>query len=76
MVFVLDIYSFPINFQIDVSRIHCPFRLYQIGSKFRGEMRPKFGLIRANEFIMKDLYTFDKDLDSAMDTYHQVILVV
>ncbi len=50
------------------------FRLYQIGSKFRGEMRPKFGLIRANEFIMKDLYTFDKDLNSAMDTYHQVRL--
>ena len=50
------------------------FRLYQIGSKFRGEMRPKFGLIRANEFIMKDLYTFDKDVNSAMDTYYEVRL--
>jgi len=49
-----------------------PLKLYQIGSKFRGEMRPKFGLIRANEFIMKDLYTFDKDLNSAMDTYYQI----
>ena len=50
------------------------FRLYQIGAKFRGEMKPKFGLIRANEFIMKDLYTFDKDKESATQTYHKVSL--
>ena len=35
-------------------------------------MKPKFGLIRANEFIMKDLYTFDKDKESATQTYHKV----
>ena len=37
-----------------------PLKLYQISTKFRDEMRPKFGLIRSKEFIMKDLYTFDK----------------
>ena len=49
-----------------------PIKLYQIGTKFRDEMRPKFGLIRANEFTMKDLYTFDKDQESAEETYSQV----
>ena len=49
-----------------------PIKLYQIGTKFRDEMRPKFGLIRANEFTMKDLYTFDKDQESAEETYTQV----
>ena len=39
-----------------------PLQLYQISSKFRDEMRPKFGLIRSKEFLMKDLYTFDKDM--------------
>jgi prolyl-tRNA synthetase len=36
-----------------------PLRLYQIGKKFRDEARPRGGLLRAREFIMKDLYTFD-----------------
>ena len=35
-------------------------------------MQPKFGLIRAKEFIMKDLYTFDKDPSSAEETYQLV----
>merc|ERR1719483_476768 len=35
-------------------------------------MRPKFGLIRASEFTMKDLYTFDKDISSARETYELV----
>ena len=38
-----------------------PLILYQIQTKFRDEMRPRFGLIRACEFIMKDAYSFDKD---------------
>jgi len=50
----------------------CPIRLYQTGVKFRDEMRPKFGLIRANEFTMNDLYTFDTDSESAMETYQLV----
>ena len=43
-----------------------PFALYQIQTKFRDEMRPRFGLLRGREFIMKDAYTFsatDEDLD-------------
>ncbi len=39
-----------------------PFNLYQFQTKFRDEPRPRFGLIRVREFIMKDAYSFDKDL--------------
>lgn len=35
-------------------------------------MKPRFGLIRSKQFIMKDLYTFDLDLDSAKVTYDEV----
>ncbi|MBE6154002.1 MAG: proline--tRNA ligase [Firmicutes bacterium] len=38
-----------------------PFNLYQIANKYRDEMRPRFGLIRVREFIMKDAYSFDRD---------------
>jgi len=38
-----------------------PLLLYQIQTKYRDEIRPRFGLIRAREFIMKDLYSFDRD---------------
>ena len=38
-----------------------PFSLYQIQTKFRDEPRPRYGLIRVREFLMKDAYTFDKD---------------
>ncbi len=38
-----------------------PFALYQMQTKFRDEPRPRYGLIRVREFIMKDSYTFDKD---------------
>lgn len=38
-----------------------PIILYQIQTKFRDEIRPRFGLVRACEFIMKDAYSFDKD---------------
>lgn len=49
-----------------------PLRLYQINNKFRDEQLPRHGLLRAREFIMKDMYTFDKDKESAMQTYEQV----
>ena len=49
-----------------------PIRLYQIGRKYRDEQRPRGGLLRGREFIMKDLYTFDKAQDVAESTYHQV----
>ena len=43
-----------------------PLRLYQIQNKYRDEMRPRFGLMRGREFIMKDMYSFDRD-DEALD---------
>jgi prolyl-tRNA synthetase len=43
-----------------------PLTLYQIHLKFRDEMRPRFGLMRAKEFIMKDAYSFDAD-DAGLD---------
>lgn len=39
-----------------------PFNLYQIATKYRDEPRPRYGLIRVREFLMKDAYSFDKDL--------------
>ena len=46
-----------------------PKNLYQIQTKFRDERRPRFGLMRGREFIMKDAYSFDKDQDSAKASY-------
>ncbi|XP_017782213.1 PREDICTED: probable proline--tRNA ligase, mitochondrial [Nicrophorus vespilloides] len=49
-----------------------PLKLYQISSKFRDEMKPRFGLMRARQFIMKDLYSFDLNMELARATYDQV----
>ena len=46
-----------------------PWRLYQITTKFRDEHRPRYGLIRGREFVMKDMYTFDVDREAAQATY-------
>ncbi|MFP3867989.1 MAG: proline--tRNA ligase [Desulfobacteraceae bacterium] len=46
-----------------------PLNLYQIQTKFRDEMRPRFGLIRGREFIMKDGYSFDLDEAGADQSY-------
>jgi len=46
-----------------------PLNLYQIGTKFRDEIRPRFGLLRAREFLMKDGYSFDRDTDGMVRTY-------
>lgn len=46
-----------------------PLNLYQIQTKFRDEIRPRFGLIRGREFIMKDGYSFDVDEAAADATY-------
>ncbi|MFA9285207.1 MULTISPECIES: proline--tRNA ligase [unclassified Comamonas] len=46
-----------------------PKNLYQIQTKFRDERRPRFGLMRGREFIMKDAYSFDKDRDAAQISY-------
>lgn len=50
-----------------------PLKLYQIGPKFRKEARPRGGLLRLREFLMKDLYTFDKSVEEAHKTYASVI---
>lgn len=49
-----------------------PLRLYQISRKYRDEARPRQGLLRGREFIMKDLYTFDHTEHEARQTYEQV----
>lgn len=46
-----------------------PLLLYQIQVKFRDEIRPRFGMMRAREFIMKDLYSFDASLDDLEKSY-------
>lgn len=46
-----------------------PFNLYQIQTKFRDEIRPRFGLMRGKEFIMKDAYSFDVDKENALKSY-------
>ncbi|MDT7519699.1 proline--tRNA ligase [Rhodoferax sp. TBRC 17660] len=46
-----------------------PKNLYQIQTKFRDERRPRFGLMRGREFIMKDAYSFDRDQHSAKASY-------
>ena len=56
-----------------------PLNLYQIQHKYRDEARPRFGLMRSSEFIMKDAYSFDKDqegldksYDDMYDTYTRI----
>ncbi|PNW60307.1 UNVERIFIED_CONTAM: proline--tRNA ligase [Euhalothece sp. KZN 001] len=47
-----------------------PQNLYQIQTKFRDEIRPRFGLMRGREFIMKDAYSFNADAASLKETYN------
>ncbi|GAB7361109.1 hypothetical protein MBLNU230_g1147t1 [Neophaeotheca triangularis] len=49
-----------------------PLRLYQISRKYRDEARPRQGLLRGREFVMKDLYTFDITEEQAKATYESV----
>ncbi len=46
-----------------------PFNIYQISFKFRDEFRPRFGVLRSREFIMKDSYSFHADAESLEQTY-------
>ncbi len=46
-----------------------PMNLYQIQTKFRDEIRPRFGLMRGREFVMKDAYSFDVDDEAASKSY-------
>ena len=54
------------------SRKSLPIYLYQIGPKFRNETRPRGGLLRGREFIMKDLYSFDESEECSKSTYKKV----
>ncbi len=51
-----------------------PLNLYQIQTKFRDEIRPRFGLMRGREFIMKDAYSFDMDDAGASESYENMRL--
>ncbi|KAF3316511.1 hypothetical protein TWF173_001798 [Orbilia oligospora] len=50
-----------------------PLRVYQITRKYRDERRPRAGLLRGREFVMKDLYTFDSSSEGALNTYTDVV---
>ncbi|MDO4550531.1 MAG: proline--tRNA ligase [Planctomycetia bacterium] len=49
-----------------------PITLYQIQTKFRNEERPKFGVMRTSEFLMKDAYSFDTDVESLNASYDKM----
>ena len=49
-----------------------PFTIYQIGNKYRDEMRPRLGLIRVREFTMKDAYSFDTDYEGLDVSYKKM----
>jgi len=61
----------------DIFRAHVtsykdlPLTLYHIQWKFRDEIRPRFGVMRGREFLMKDGYTFDIDVDAALHAYNR-----
>ncbi len=49
-----------------------PLMLYQIQNKYRDEIRPRFGLMRSREFVMKDLYSFDRDVNGMNISYEKM----
>ncbi|MGD9809148.1 MAG: proline--tRNA ligase [Deferribacterales bacterium] len=49
-----------------------PINLYQIQTKFRDEVRPRFGLMRGREFVMKDAYSFDVNDEAANESYRKM----
>src|SRR5215218_6734231 len=51
-----------------------PLNLYHIQWKFRDEIRPRFGLMRGREFLMKDAYSFDIDQDGARHSYNKMFV--
>jgi len=51
-----------------------PLNLYHIQWKFRDEIRPRFGVMRSREFLMKDAYSFDLDYDSARAAYNRMFV--
>src|SRR6202167_1674139 len=51
-----------------------PLTLYHIQWKFRDEVRPRFGVMRGREFLMKDAYSFDLDVDGARRSYNKLLV--
>ncbi len=51
---------------------HLPLNLYQIQTKYRDEARPRFGLMRSREFVMKDAYSFDRNKEELDKSYNQM----
>jgi len=51
-----------------------PLNLYHLQWKFRDEVRPRFGLMRGREFLMKDAYSFDFDAEGARHAYHRMFV--
>ena len=51
-----------------------PLNLYQINWKFRDEVRPRFGVMRGREFLMKDAYSFDLTYEAARHSYNQMFV--
>ena len=49
-----------------------PVNLYQINWKYRDEIRPRFGLLRGREFLMKDAYSFDVDAEALRQSYRKM----
>jgi prolyl-tRNA synthetase len=64
----------------DIFRTHVrsykalPLMLYHIQWKFRDEVRPRFGVMRGREFLMKDNYSFDTDYQGAVDAYNRMFV--
>ena len=58
--------SYPISYK------QLPINLYQIQTKFRDEIRPRFGVMRSREFLMKDAYSFDIDESSLIESYENM----
>lgn len=53
---------------------HLPLSMYHIQWKFRDEIRPRFGVMRGREFLMKDAYSFDISVQAAHETYHSMFV--
>lgn len=66
---ITDIFQFGVKSYKDL-----PKNMYHIQWKFRDEVRPRFGVMRGREFLMKDAYSFDVDKERAIRAYHKMFL--
>ncbi len=66
---ITDIFRQSVRSYKDLSKI-----LYHIQWKFRDEVRPRFGVMRGREFLMKDAYSFDLDYESARESYNRMFV--